>query len=336
MALRARYGPGNRAWSYQRPSDDSTNGPPLLPSAFGLALSADEHTPVPDARPDPQAPLSIPQNPPRTAAAASKARARSDAGASSTAAARAARAAKTNAARSARMASGGGVMPASASDTDAQPRRRSGRVPAPATRARASSPTHTAAVGRTAKRKRGALAPDAALEAEPEADLALRAPRDGMLPPLEDGPIATESDGGATRPTRGKNVKRLRVSQTGEDRIRRFFSHSCITFHSHPVGCHLVLSIFLPFSLSQFRFFFFLSVFTRCSDLFVCFLDLDIKPPRPDDADESKRTTFGSTTIAPDPFTSLSAADWTPTQEQTTHSLPECALFPIVVCEPFF
>ncbi|KAF8603313.1 hypothetical protein BDV93DRAFT_473322, partial [Ceratobasidium sp. AG-I] len=88
-----------------------------------------------------------------------------------------------------------------------------------------------------------------------------------MLPPLEDGPAATESDGGATRPTRGKTVKRPRVSQT----------------------------------------------------------DLDIKPPRLDDADESKRTTFGSTTIAPDPFTSLSAADWTPTQEQTSQPLPDSA-----------
>lgn len=264
MALRARYGPGNRAWSYQRPSDDSTNGPPLLPSAFGLALSAEEHTPVPDARSNPQEPPAVPQNPPRTAAAASKARARSDAGASSTAAARAARAAKTTAARNARLSLGGGAAAASMSDSDAQPRRRSGRVPATTTRARAASPTHIVQRGRTttSKRKLGALASDSALDLGPEADLALQASRDGMLPPLEDGSAATENVEWATRSTRPKAVKRPRVSHSGEDRIRRFFSHSCITFHSHSVGCHLVLSIFRPFSLSRFRFFWSVAVFT--------------------------------------------------------------------------
>ncbi|ELU41330.1 hypothetical protein AG1IA_04640 [Rhizoctonia solani AG-1 IA] len=80
-------------------------------------------------------------------------------------------------------------------------------------------------------------------------------------------------------------VKRPRVSQKGEENagieVAGFFSHSCITFHSHTGGCD--------------------------------------PPLRGDEGDDGRRTTFGSTTSAPDPFTALSVADLVPSQDQAAH-----------------
>ncbi|KAG9091340.1 hypothetical protein FRC06_000604 [Ceratobasidium sp. 370] len=255
MALRARYGPGNRAWSYQRPADDTTNGPPLLPSAFGLALSADEHTPAPEGAPEQLTPATTAVDAVRAASGAAKARTRSDAGASSTAAARAARAAKASAARSARASTGSTPAALPLPEADPAPRRRSGRVPATTAKARATSPTHTTAPQRTAKRKRSTLVPDVPGEPGADSESAPAASRNGVLAPLDTA--ATAPDASASRTTRGTGAKRPRVSQK----------------------------------------------------------DVDVNPPRPDESDESRRTTFGSTTAAPDPFTALSATDWTSTQE---------------------
>ncbi|KAG8746463.1 hypothetical protein FRC10_004902 [Ceratobasidium sp. 414] len=265
MALRARYGPGNRAWSYQRPADDTTNGPPLQPSAFGLALSAEDHTPAPEGAPEQLVPATTAVDAVRAASGAAKARTRSDAGASSTAAARAARAAKASAARSARASTGSTPAVPPPPGADPAPRRRSGRVPATTAKARAPSPTHTAAPQRTAKRKRSTLVPDVPGEPGADSESAPAATRSGVLAPLNTA--AAAPDAGASRTTRGAGAKRPRVSQK----------------------------------------------------------DVDVQPPRPDESDESKRTTFGSTTTAPDPFTALSATDWTPTQEQNAQAQPEPA-----------
>lgn len=264
MALRARYGPGNRAWSYQRPADDAENGPPLQPSAFGLALSAEEHTPAPDAPLEQLTPVTTAVDAVRAASGAAKARTRSDASAS-TAAARAARAAKASAARSARASTGSTPAAPTSVEADSAPRRRSGRVPATTAKARAPSPTHTAAPQRTAKRKRSTLVPDVLDGLGVESGLAPVPPPSGVLPPSDDG--ALSQDAAAPRATRGAGAKRPRISHK----------------------------------------------------------DLDAKLPRADDPDESKRTTFGSTTTAPDPFTALSAADLSSNQEQNGYAQSEPA-----------
>ncbi|KAG8731590.1 hypothetical protein FRC11_003433 [Ceratobasidium sp. 423] len=262
MALRARYGPGNRAWSYQRPAEDTTDGAPPLPSAFGLTLSADEHTPVPESRVDADAPTQTAADAARNANGTAKARGKND-GAS---AARAARAAKASAARSAR-ASGGGqtatnpvaTVPA---DGDSAPRRRSGRVPATTAKARGASPTHTTAPQRTVKRKRSTLVPDAVAGPETDAEAASQPPHDGVPPSAGEANLLPEQAPAAPRAPRASGAKRPRVSQK----------------------------------------------------------DLDVKPPRGDEGDDARRTTFGSTTSAPDPFTALSVADLVPIQEQSTQT----------------
>jgi hypothetical protein len=331
MALRARYGPGNRAWSYQRPADDSTNGPPLLPSAFGLALSAEEHTPVPEGRGEQAAPVTTAADAVRAASGAAKSRTRSDAGASATAAARAARAAKTSAARIARASTGSTPAVAATADADAAPRRRSGRVPATTTKARAASPTHTTVPQRTAKRKRSALVPEVPAEAGVETEPAPGSLPSGVPPPLDGEDVTAEQGANPPRATRGGGSKRPRVSQKGEARFMAtptIFFLAFMHYVSQPLGLlSPTLCIFLGLFLSRFLFFFSHSFFSTPTHLFLKFLDLDVKPPRPDEADESKRTTFGSTTTAPDPFTALSAADWTPTQEQNAQPQPERMFF---------
>ncbi|CAE6484750.1 unnamed protein product [Rhizoctonia solani] len=262
MALRARYGPGNRAWSYQRPAEDTTDGAPPLPSAFGLTLSADEHTPAPESRIDADAPTQTAADAARNANGTAKARGKND-GAS---AARAARAAKASAARSAR-ASGGGQATTNhvatvPTDGDPAPRRRSGRVPATTAKARGVSPTHTTAPQRTVKRKRSTLVPDVVAGPETDVEVDNQPPRDGV-PPLAGGDnLPPEQAPAAPRAPRASGAKRPRVSQK----------------------------------------------------------DLDVKPPRGDEGDDARRTTFGSTTSAPDPFTALSVADLVPNQEQTTQT----------------
>ncbi|CAE6480026.1 unnamed protein product [Rhizoctonia solani] len=258
MALRARYGPGNRAWSYQRPAEDTTDGAPPLPSAFGLTLSADEHTPVPEARADADAPTQTAADAARNANGTTKARGKND-GAT---AARAARAAKASAARSAR-ASGGGhtanLVATASIDGDSAPRRRSGRVPATTAKARGVSPTHTATSQRTVKRKRSTLVSDAVSAVEMDTGADSLPLRDGVLPSAGEGDLPSEQAPTAPRAPRASGAKRPRVSQK----------------------------------------------------------DLDVKPPRGDEGDDARRTTFGSTTSAPDPFTALSVADLVPYQEQT-------------------
>ncbi|CUA76515.1 Cell surface glycoprotein 1 [Rhizoctonia solani] len=258
MALRARYGPGNRAWSYQRPAEDTTDGAPPLPSAFGLTLSADEHTPVPEARDDADAPTQTAADAARNANGTTKGRGKSD-GAS---AARAARAAKASAARSAR-ASGGGQaannIPSALPGAQSAPRRRSGRVPATTVKARGTSPTHTTAPQRTVKRKRSTLVSDAVASTETDPAIDSQLPRDGLIPPSAEGDLPPEQAPPAPRAPRASGAKRPRVSQK----------------------------------------------------------DLDVKPPRGDEGDDARRTTFGSTTSAPDPFTALSVADLVLNQEQS-------------------
>ncbi|CAE6476694.1 unnamed protein product [Rhizoctonia solani] len=259
MALRARYGPGNRAWSYQRPAEDTTDGAPPLPSAFGLTLSADEHTPVPEARVDADAPTQTAADAARNANGTTKARGKND-GAS---AARAARAAKASAARGAR-ASGGGqtanYVATAPTDGGSAPRRRSGRVPATTAKARGASPTHTTTSQRTVKRKRSTLVSDAVDAVETDAGADSQPLRDGVLPSAGEGDLPSEQAPAAPRAPRASGAKRPRVSQK----------------------------------------------------------DLDVKPPRGDEGDDARRTTFGSTTSAPDPFTALSVADLVPHHEQTT------------------
>ncbi|CAE7223145.1 unnamed protein product [Rhizoctonia solani] len=258
MALRARYGPGNRAWSYQRPAEDATDGAPPLPSAFGLTLSADEHTPVPEARVDADAPTQTAADAARNANGTAKARGKND-GAS---AARAARAAKASAARNAR-ASGGGQIANSvatpSADGDSARRRRSGRVPATTAKARGASPTHTVAPQRIVKRKRSTLVADAVVASEMGSEADSQPPLDGALPLPGAGDPSTEQTPIAPRAPRASGAKRLRVSQK----------------------------------------------------------DLDVKPPRGDEGDDARRTTFGSTTSAPDPFTALSVGDLVSNQEST-------------------
>ncbi|GAB1522120.1 hypothetical protein RhiTH_005229 [Rhizoctonia solani] len=260
MALRARYGPGNRAWSYQRPAEDAGDGAPPLPSAFGLTLSADEHTPVPESRIDADAPTQTAADAARNANGSAKARAKND-GAS---AARAARAAKASAARSARASAGAqsAISVAAASiDTDFAPRRRSGRVPATTAKARGLSPTHTTAPQRTVKRKRSTLAPDVVHGPDADPEAALQPLDDATLPLAGDENPPAERTPAPIRAPRTSGVKRPRVSQK----------------------------------------------------------DLDIKPLRGDEGDDGRRTTFGSTTSAPDPFTALSVADLVPSQDQAAH-----------------
>ncbi|CAE6385990.1 unnamed protein product, partial [Rhizoctonia solani] len=261
MALRARYGPGNRAWSYQRPAEDTTDGAPPLPSVFGLTLSADEHTPVPEARDDADAPTQTAADAARNANGTTKGRGKSD-GAS---AARAARAAKASAARSAR-ASGGGQaannIPSALPGAQSAPRRRSGRVPATTVKARGTSPTHTTAPQRTVKRKRSTLVSDAVASTETDPAIDSQLPRDGLIPPSAEGDLPPEQAPPAPRAPRASGAKRPRVSQK----------------------------------------------------------DLDVKPPRGDEGDDARRTTFGSTTSAPDPFTALSVADLVLNQEQSVQT----------------
>ncbi|CAE6480970.1 unnamed protein product [Rhizoctonia solani] len=260
MALRARYGPGNRAWSYQRPAEDAGDGAPPLPSAFGLTLSADEHTPVPESRIDADAPTQTAADAARNANGSAKARAKND-GAS---AARAARAAKASAARSARASAGAqsAISVAAASiDTDFAPRRRSGRVPATTAKARGLSPTHTTAPQRTVKRKRSTLAPDVVHGPDADPEAALQPLDDATLPLAGDENPPAERTPAPIRAPRTSGVKRPRVSQK----------------------------------------------------------DLDLKPLRGDEGDDGRRTTFGSTTSAPDPFTALSVADLVPSQDQAAH-----------------
>lgn len=249
MALRARYGPGNRAWSYQRPAEDSANGPPPLPSAFGLTLSADEHTPVPEARIDPDAPTLTAADAARTANGAAKSRARND-GAS---AARAARSAKATAARNARLSGGGQVtVAAPVGDADAAPRRRSGRVPATTAKARAASPTHTAGGQRTVKRKRSTLAPDGAAEAETESESASRPSRDGLLGPSTDDATDAEQDPTAPRLPRAGPPKRPRVSQKGEKPRAPFFSRiHALRFTATTVVVVRFMQFFLHFLFAK-------------------------------------------------------------------------------------
>ncbi|CAE6472555.1 unnamed protein product [Rhizoctonia solani] len=261
MALRARYGPGNRAWSYQRPAEDTTDGAPPLPSAFGLTLSADEHTPVPESRVDADAPTQTAADAARNANGTTKARGKND-GAS---AARAARAAKASAARSARASGGGQTANSMASatiDADNAPRRRSGRVPATTAKARGASPTHTTAPQRTVKRKRSTLVSDAVAAPETDAEADSLPFRDGILPSTSEGEASLEQAPPAPRAPRASGAKRPRMSQK----------------------------------------------------------DLDVKPPRGDEGDDGRRTTFGSTTSAPDPFTALSVADLVLNQVQTTQA----------------
>ncbi|KAB5592327.1 Cell surface glycoprotein 1 [Ceratobasidium theobromae] len=129
MALRARYGPGNRIWSYQRAAEDSADGAPPPASVFGRTVSADEAVEM-------------------------------EADAPTQTAADAARATKRRGEPSSR-----GRKPSAARRPPAEdaPRRRSGRVPAPPKTH--ADPAHTAL--RTAKRKRSAVpdAPDAAPDA---------------------------------------------------------------------------------------------------------------------------------------------------------------------------
>ncbi|CAE6470124.1 unnamed protein product [Rhizoctonia solani] len=261
MALRARYGPGNRAWSYQRPAEDAADGAPPLPSAFGLTLSADEHTPVPESRIDADAPTQTAADAARNANGTAKARGKND-GAS---AARAARAAKASAARSARASTGGqtaNTVAVAPTDGGFAPRRRSGRVPATTAKARGLSPTHTTAPQRTVKRKRSTLAPDALPGPETDVEAAFQPPYDGILPLVGDDNSPIEQAPAAIRAPRTSGVKRPRVSQK----------------------------------------------------------DLDVKPPRGEEGDDGRRTTFGSTTSAPDPFTALSVADLALSQDQTAHA----------------
>ncbi|KAF8674612.1 hypothetical protein RHS04_07166 [Rhizoctonia solani] len=270
MALRARYGPGNRAWSYQRPAEDAGDGAPPLPSAFGLTLSADEHTPVPESRIDADAPTQTAADAARNANGSAKARAKND-GAS---AARAARAAKASAARSARASAGAqsAISVAAASiDTDFAPRRRSGRVPATTAKARGLSPTHTTAPQRTVKRKRSTLAPDVVHGPDADPEAALQPLEDATLPLAGDENPPAEQTPAPIRAPRTSGVKRPRVSQKGEENA----------------GIEVA--------------------------------DLDLKPLRGDEGDDGRRTTFGSTTSAPDPFTALSVADLVPSQDQAAH-----------------
>jgi hypothetical protein len=97
--------------------------------------------------------------------------------------------------------------------------------------------------------------------------------------------------------------------------VAGFFLHSCITFHSHTGGCDPVYPFFLPFFFANPDFFFEILFFTHVTHTSIYFLDLDVKPPRGDEGDDGRRTTFGSTTSAPDPFTALSAADLAPSQD---------------------
>ncbi|QRW22738.1 hypothetical protein RhiXN_07774 [Rhizoctonia solani] len=238
MALRARYGPGNRAWSYQRPAEDAGDGAPPLPSAFGLTLSADEHTPVPESRIDADAPTQTAADAARNANGSAKARAKND-GAS---AARAARAAKASAARSAR-ASAGAQSAISVAAASIDP---------------ISLPDGDL---RTVKRKRSTLAPDVVHGPDADPEAALQPLDDATLPLAGDENPPAERTPAPIRAPRTSGVKRPRVSQK----------------------------------------------------------DLDLKPLRGDEGDDGRRTTFGSTTSAPDPFTALSVADLVPSQDQAAH-----------------
>ncbi|KAF8752753.1 hypothetical protein RHS01_07334 [Rhizoctonia solani] len=224
---------------------------PPLPSAFGLTLSADEHTPVPESRIDADAPTQTAADAARNANGSAKARAKND-GAS---AARAARAAKASAARSARASAGAqsAISVAAASiDTDFAP---DGDLVGSPPR----QPKHVVYRPRI-QRPRSALS-SAALQPLEDATLPLAGDEN---PPAEQTPAPI-------RAPRTSGVKRPRVSQKGEENA----------------GIEVA--------------------------------DLDLKPLRGDEGDDGRRTTFGSTTSAPDPFTALSVADLVPSQDQAAH-----------------